>query len=317
MHPTASLLSAGVVAGMVAGLAAAFFTALSYLISRHHANRVGGDSLRLLTLAHVLMGLVCLPLAWWLRPGSLPDAADWLPPLLGSTLTYVAGQACVFAALKGLPASRLAPLMGLKIGMLAAIVSCLPGRRLGAIQWLAVLASMAAAALLRRGGGGGPARAVAAVLGACFVFAVSDLCSVFLIQALEAGGAGWWERHERLHAGCFAMAVTYSICAAGAAVILPWWWPRDRRDWDGAWQYAAAWLVSVTALYVSFAVLGVVFTNILQSTRGIIAVVLGALLAHLGWHDLEDRVDRATLLRRLAAAMVMTGAIALFMLHPA
>ena len=113
------------------------------------------------------------------------------------------------------------------------------------------------------------------------------------------------------------MAVTYSICGGVAAGILPWFPPRDRRDWDGAWQYAAAWLVSVTALYIAFALLGVVFTNIVQSTRGIIAVVLGATLAHLGWHDLEDRVDRGTFLRRLVAAAVMTAAIALFMLQPA
>jgi len=35
-------------------------------------------------------------------------------------------------------------------------------------------------------------------------------------------------------------------------------------------------------------------------------------LAHLGWHDLEEQVDRGTLLRRLAAAALMTAAIALY-----
>ena len=79
-----------------------------------------------------------------------------------------------------------------------------------------------------------------------------------------------------------------------------------------ALQYAAAWLGSMVALYACFGTVGVVFGNILQSTRGIMAVVAGALLAQLGWHDLEDRVDRATLLRRLAAAGLMTAAITLF-----
>jgi len=67
-----------------------------------------------------------------------------------------------------------------------------------------------------------------------------------------------------------------------------------------------------------------VFGNILQSTRGIMAVVAGAALAHLGWHDLEERVDRATLIRRFAAAVLMTAAVCLFVIdlsggnrHPA
>jgi MFS superfamily sulfate permease-like transporter len=42
------------------------------------------------------------------------------------------------------------------------------------------------------------------------------------------------------------------------------------------------------------------------------SIVLGAVLAHAGWHDLEEQVDRATLLKRIAAAMLMTAAIALY-----
>jgi hypothetical protein len=57
-----------------------------------------------------------------------------------------------------------------------------------------------------------------------------------------------------------------------------------------------------------------VFGNIMQSTRGVMSVAIGAALAHLGWHELEQRVDRATLLRRLAAALLMTAAIALYVI---
>ena len=68
----------------------------------------------------------------------------------------------------------------------------------------------------------------------------------------------------------------------------------------------------MAALYICFGQIGVVFGNILQSTRGFMSVVLGAMLAHLGWHELEQRVDRATLLKRMAAAALMTAAIALY-----
>jgi hypothetical protein len=43
-------------------------------------------------------------------------------------------------------------------------------------------------------------------------------------------------------------------------------------------------------------------------------VVFGAALAHRGWHELEQRVDRATLVRRVAAALLMTAAIAVYVI---
>ena len=135
--------------GLVAGISAAALSALSYLISRHHGNRAGGGSLRLLVLGHMVMGLICLPAAWAIRPATLPEMARWLPPLLGSTGCYLAGQGIVFATLKRMPASRLAPLLGLKIVMLAGIVSLLPGEPLDSVQWLAVGLSATAAAMLQ------------------------------------------------------------------------------------------------------------------------------------------------------------------------
>ena len=42
-----------------------------------------------------------------------------------------------------MPASRLAPLLGLKIVMLAGIGSLMPGDRLDSVQWLAVGLSVA------------------------------------------------------------------------------------------------------------------------------------------------------------------------------
>jgi hypothetical protein len=42
------------------------------------------------------------------------------------------------------------------------------------------------------------------------------------------------------------------------------------------------------------------------------SVVIGAGLAQAGWHDLEEKVDRATLIKRIAAAVLMTAAIALW-----
>ncbi|MFM7108275.1 MAG: EamA family transporter [Planctomycetaceae bacterium] len=306
--------------GIAAGLAAAAASAASYLVARHHGSRTDGAGLRLLVPAHVLMGLACLPLVPALWPAAAPPARDWVPPLLQSAGCYLVGQACVYAALRRMPASRLAPLLGLKIAMLAVIVSCLPGEPLDLRQWAAVALAVVAALLMR---GGGDASAgwtavggLAIVLVGCLVYAISDLGIIGLIDALQRPAEPGVAVPGRLHAGVLAMAVTYVLCGALALPFMSRAGLRDRRDWTAAAQYAAAWLGGMVALYACFGTVGVVFGNILQSTRGIMAVAAGVALAHAGWHDLEERVDRATLLRRLAAAALMTAAISLYVIDP-
>jgi len=300
--------------GVAAGFVAAFFSAVSYLVSRHHGNRAGGGSLRLLVLGHVVMGVACLPLVWWLEPAAWPDQASWLGPLAGCVAGYLVGQAGVFAALKHVAASRLAPLLGLKLVMLAGIVSLGPGPGLDPRQWLAVGLTVVAAGLLQRGGPV-PGGALGIVLAACLGFACSDLFILRLIDALGQAVDASGRPLARLHAGGLAMAVTYVVCGglgAAALAVRPAWRPRNRRDGVAAGQYAAAWLLSVVGLYSCFGLVGVVLGSVLQATRGVMAVVLGAGLARAGWHDLEERVDRGTLLRRVVAALLMAAAIGLY-----
>jgi len=315
MPTLTTLAPAGSLAvGVAAGLAAALASAVSYLVSRHHGSRGRGGSLRLLVQAHLLMGLASLPLCWWLAPAVWPADSRWLLPLAGSVATYLAGQAAVFAALRQVPASRLAPLLGLKLVILAAIVSLEPGGRLSGQQWLAVGMSVAAAVILQRGGAI-PPRALAIVLAGCVVFAVSDLCIVGLIDGLAESRGATGEPISRIHAGGLAMAVTYVACGGLAACILaaaPGLRPRDEDDRKAARRYAAAWLGGMVALYVCFGLVGAVLGNVLQSTRGVMAIVIGAALARSGWHELEERVDRATFLRRVAAGTLMVAAIAVY-----
>lgn len=298
--------------GVAAGFVAATASAVCYLISRHHVAS-GGGSLRLLVLAHAAMGAACLPVAWLLWPAGLPAAGPWLAPLVGSSGAYLSGQAVVFAALARADASRVAPLLGLKIAMLAGIVSCLPRDRLDGRQWAAVALSVVAAAALQRGGGLGPS-ALGFTLAACAAFAVSDVFIVALIDGLQQTATDAGVPIDRVEAGLLAMLATYAFCgllAAGGLVLVPQLRPAGRRDWIAAARYAAIWLVGMAGLYTCFGLVGVVVGNVLQSTRGMLSIILGAALAQAGWHDLEARVDRRTLAGRLLAAALMTVAVAL------
>jgi drug/metabolite transporter (DMT)-like permease len=305
--------------GVVSGLAAAFFSAVSYLVSRHYGlcqRAMGrkGSALRLLAVSHLLMAAVCIPLTWASWPAAPPHLRLFAVPLAASVGFYLLGQSALFAALKRVEASRLAPLLGLKIVMLAILVAFVLGHVLDTRQWLAVALSVAAAVMLQAGRGAVPAGAFGFVLSCCLFFAISDIFILRLIDGLQAGAVESSEVISRLHAGGLALTLTYGICGVLFLPLVVALRPSTRADWVAGAQYASAWLVSMVGLYCCFGLVGVVFGNILQSTRGVMSVALGATMAHLGWHELEQRVDRATLLRRLAAALLMTAAIALYVI---
>lgn len=305
--------------GIVTGLMAAAGSALSYLIVRHHGTRQPGAAHSMLVRGHVLMGAASLPLAWWLWPAASPPLRSWMWPLMGSAIWYAAGQASIFAVLTKSDASRIAPLLGLKIAILAGIVSWGLGHPLTGQRWIAVTLSVVAAAMLQRSGRPLPAASLALVLMTCLFFATSDLCIVALIDALQTPAAdpaaAVASSIGRVHASGLAMAVTYCVCGTGAGLLLPWASRSGSGGWAAAAQYAVAWLAGMVALYTCIGLVGAVYGNILQSTRGIMAVVAGAALARMGWHDLEQPVDRDILVRRLGAAVLMTAAIAIYVLH--
>ena len=175
--------------GIAAGLTAACFSSLSYLVSRHHGTRRPGGSRRLLLLAHLVMAAACVPAVVALVPAGVPISAlatrdVWLACLV-STASYFVGTACVFHALTQADASRLSPLLGLKVVALALIVSLVLGQRLEMRQWAAVALCGGAVLMLQRGGASLPPRAFALVAGSCVLFAIADLGIVAMIDAVQ------------------------------------------------------------------------------------------------------------------------------------
>ena len=302
--------------GVAAGLASGALNAVAFLMSRHHATARPGGGQRMLVLAHVVMGIACLPLVWLLWPPEGVPVADFLPPLAGSIGCYLASQVTLLAALRRADASRVVPLLGLKIVMLALLVTFLLRTPLDTRQWFAVGASVVAAAVLQGRRDPVPAAVVALMLATCLGFAVADLMIVRLIDAVHAAAPA----RSRLWASSLAVVATYASCGLLALpfvlvmAVMAVSGPRRAGEWRAATWYGGVWLGGMAALYACFGLLGPVFGNVLQSSRGVLAVVFGAALAHLGWHELEQQVDRATLVRRVAAALLMTGAIAAYVI---
>ena len=291
--------------GILLGLGAAFAQSLSYLCSRLFVGKYPRDSLLLLALAHILMGLfslALLPLCW---PHEMPPLRDYVWPLLSCSLAYLQGQFCLFLALRQANASRISPLLGLKILVLALITSLFMGHMYTPAQWGAVALSAGAALMLIRSGPGITTTTIGWILAACIGYSVSDLSIKWLVGKFLHLGL--------LHASLLGACLSYAFCGLVGLALLPFVPRRPQgRQWAQAMPFAVAWFVAMLLLYACFAEIGVVYGNIVQSTRGVLSIVMGSLVAAYGWRHLEERVPRGLLIRRILAAGLITAAIALF-----
>jgi hypothetical protein len=293
------------ISGMVFGLLAAGLQSAAYLFSRAFVVARLDATVRLLITSHLLMGGVALVVMGVVWPTTLPQPGRYLPDALGVSGFYLLGQVWLLLTLRTVEASRVVPLLGFKIVILAAITVGVLRQPLSLGQWAAVGMSVAAALALNFSGRSLSVRAGLGLVCICACYSLSDLCIARLVPALGIA--------NRLHGSVLAAAMAYVICGLVSLAILPFVWRRIARgDWVAAAPFAATWLSGMVCLFICFAAIGAVYGNILQSTRGILSVVAGAVLAALGLAHIEQQTSRWMLLRRLVAAVLMVAAIWLF-----
>jgi drug/metabolite transporter (DMT)-like permease len=245
--------------------------------------------------------LVLLAAAW--RP-AVPPVGTYLLPLIGTAGFYLAGQVGLFFMVRSTAASRVAPLLGFKIFVIAILSVVILGQSLTLAQWAAVGLCAAATLLLNYSGDPLPWQAAGWLGLACLGYSLSDLCIVVLVNRLAP--------LSRLHASVYGVAASYVLCGVAAAALLPLVRGRRLAGWRYAVPFSVFWFCAMVLLFACFSATGAVFGNVLQSTRGLMSIGLGLLVAKRGWRELEDSPTGARLIRRIGGAVLMIAAIALF-----
>ncbi len=293
--------------GMAFGLGAAAMQAASYLFSRRFVVGRPHASMRLLVASQVLMGAVSLaliPLLW------TPDTPPWprfALPLAACTACFLGGQLLFFGLLRHAEASRASPLLGFKVVVLALLAPWFRAVPLNGGQWLAVTMATTATILLGLIGGRLDARGAVCLVGACVGYSFSDIYIARLVQALAP--------LPLVRAAMLGACLSYALAGLlllGVSRVLHR--VKLREDLLPAAPFAACWMVAMFLLYACFATVGPLFGNVLQSTRGILAIAFGAVAARLGHEQIESRKSPGLMLRRLLAAALMTAAVAAFAL---
>ncbi|MCE9546176.1 MAG: EamA family transporter, partial [Planctomycetia bacterium] len=295
-----------VLLGILCGVLAAMAHAIAFAISRRFIVQVHGTSLQLMVLSHALMGpmAAAVLLLTPLHGVEMTDVCRWLPATIGAGGTYLIGQALFFLSLRYVAASRLVPLLGLKVVAVAPISIVMLGAHFGWPQYAAIGLSLAAGAMLHHIGGRLPLSSLAITLFAVCLFAFSDVYIFKLIPLMGHGFA----------AIARSVCVVYGACGLAALPLLPWYGSRRASAWAAALPHAAIWFPSMFLLFACIALCGPVLGNIAIGTRGLLSIALGSAIAARGLFHLEQHASRGVVLRRLLAAGLMIGAMALYRL---
>ena len=291
-------------AGIITGLVAALLQSCSYLGSRFFLSR-HLSPLGLFILSHMIMGLFSLMMLPFLFPAEPPPFSKYVLPLFGMAFFYMGGQIAFFRAIKYTEASRISPLLGLKAVMLTVLCSVFMGASYTPLQWGAVILCMFSAFVLNWSGGSIPFKSIIWILITCLGYSLSDLCIKGTVDCF--GDIGLVRR------SLLCVCMCYLICGI-VGLVLSFFF-RNRVSLKGmrdAMPFAFLWILSMIFIFSCFALIGPVFGNIIQSSRGIFSVVIGLAAASMGFVALEQKTSGGVFLRRLAAAAMMTAAICLF-----
>ncbi len=292
--------------GILYGLGAATAQSFSYLFSRHFVAEFRSNAMYLLTLSHFIMGWFSLLLLYIIWPEKWPAFGDYALFLLGATVFYLFGQASLFLALQISAASRASPLLGLKVFILAIISVIFFNYHLNPCQWMAVVISVIAAIMLNWSGGSMPWQSVMWILSACLGYSLSDLNIKELVECFSYLGL--------THAAALSVCLSYLLCGLISIFFLLFLKHTTLKMWIHSLPYSVSWFIAMMLLFACFGSIGVVFGNIVQSSRGIISIAIGSLVAAAGYVHLEDKVKTSVFVRRILAAVLMAAAIAIFYL---
>lgn len=295
--------------GVFLGLGSALGHSLAYLATRWFTHDRGRSSGQLLALAHVMLGVIgglSLLVLW---PTALRIETGWFLRMLALVGFFVIGHSCLILSLRWADASRVAPLLGAKVAVLAVIAVVL-GSELVVMQWVGVAMAVAAAWVLNGVGGRLPWRVTGLMSLACVSYAISDtfiLATITEVRRISGDDSV-------MGVPLFVAAGAYSMLGVIGLGLLPRFGTRDAGAWRDALPYVGSWVLAMMTLYATFAAVGTVLGAILQSSRGLISIFLGIGLAAMGWHHLEQKHGWGVQVRRLGAAALMCLAVYLYVM---
>ncbi len=277
--------------------------ALLYVVSMLALKRAGDFGVgiwRTTFLANWASALLFLP--WWLwhGPAEVPAGYYWQPA--GVAVIFLLGQVFMFLAITRGDVSVAAPVMGVKVIMVALLSSLLRVGEVSLAWWIGAGLSTAAVALLNFGGGLGERRRVGGTVALTGISAALYSLSDVLVQKwAPAWGPGNFFPPLFTLVGVYSFGLL-AFARGGLGGIAPGAW-----GWVGLGAVCNA--LTNGGIAVTLGIWGnATAVNIVYSVRGLFSVVLVWWVGH--WFtNTERHAGRGVLLLRLVGALAMFGSI--------
>jgi len=281
--------------GILASFIGATLQAINYLLTQDAQYRYKIRGLHLLIGSQIVLGIIgflCLLSFGYL---SLLDIS-LLIPLLKVNLPYIIGQYALIKAIQESDASVASPLLALKVPALALMYMVLFHQHFTLIQWIAMTLIISLAYFFSSLSGKIKFKPLLYITIASFSYGTSDLFITDLSQQLPADTL----TERALITNC----INYFFCGMVSLPIFFSMKISTKQVWQLKWV-GLAWFVAVFFLIIGFNLSGVVGSNVVQSSRGVMAVILGL------YFFKETRKD-PTLMKKLCGAVGMCLGITLF-----
>lgn len=302
----------GMIFGILTGLTAATLMSVSYVFSKQFMLRHASPFL-LTLFSQIVQGLcgaaVLICIHGKYDYALISDGAlHWrhIARVVFPATVGILGNFAFFRTLKLLEASRLSSLLGLKIIMLGLICCVFRDERLSFLQWLGIFLATVAAVGMNFTGGRITLKAGFWLFLTLLGYALGDIAAADIILDMSGGHITIWH----------AFASTSLPAVLQGLFMIPFLLlkrvPKDLRTFADSAPYGVCWFASLLFLYPCFGILGVIFGTIMQSARGVISVLIGALLLKFGLEQYEPRVGTSAWIRRFFMALLMVGAMAVY-----
>ncbi|WP_246112629.1 DMT family transporter [Allorhodopirellula solitaria] len=235
----------------------------------------------------------------WMLGGELPSADMWWQPVVIAGL-YLIGLTFTFLAIQMGDVSVATPVFGIKVILVALLLTAVEVNPPGVSIWLAALLATLGIALIQWTGEGERHHLVLTI-----VFAVLSATSFATFDISVQRCAPVWG------AGRLLPAIYWTVGVA-SLVLVPWvQWSDLRRVEIQKLVFPGAMLVALQAVCIVLAV-GMfgdaARVNVVYALRGLWGVGLAWLAARI-WGGREANLSRSTLLTRFLGAAVLTAAV--------
>lgn len=281
-------------------LACGLFYVLSMLCLKR-ADELGVGLWRTTFLANWGCTLAFVP--WWLHDGfaPVPWTLYWQPAVSG--LIFLVAQVCMFLAITRGDVSVAAPVMGVKVILVALFSSLLFAEGVPLKWWIGAGLSTVAVGLLNLGGGGRHRRVGQTVLLTLLSATLYSLNDVLIQQWGRVWGAGFFMPPLFLAVGIYSFGLLAFAQGGLREIAAPAW----------RWVVPGAFFNALTngGIVISLATWGnATAVNIAYSARGLFSVLVVWLAGH--WFaNTERHAGRGVLVSRLIGALAILAAIAL------